>query len=472
MSDPEPPPEPHFPRALALLVAGAFFMENLDGTIISTAAPKMADSFGVRPVDINIVMTAYLLAVAVLVPASGWVAERFGSRRIFVLALVVFTVASGLCAVGQDLFQLILARVAQGAGGAMMVPVGRLVVLRATTRPQMIRAIAFLTWPALAAPIIAPAVGGLIATYTSWRWIFVLNLPLGVVAVIVALRLVPQIREHDSPPLDWIGFLLLGVGLGALVAGMDNVGHEPVRWTLVIGGTVVGLAVLALGVRHLRRAAAPMLDLSVLRFQTFRVSVLSGSVARLVIMAVPFVLPLAFQVGFGWSPLRSGVLVLCLFAGNMGIKPATTPLLRRFGFRGVLIWAGLGSTVTIAACGFLQAQTPLWVIVAVLTLSGVFRSVSFSAYNSITYAAIEDHDMSRANALSTTIQQIATGLGIALGALVLRLAAPLASAIGLSGSGPYHVAFVVLAGISAITLIESLQLPRDAGEALTGAGPR
>ena len=455
-------------RGLALLVAGAFFMENLDGTIIATAAPRMASSFGVQPVDLNVVITAYLLTLAVFIPVSGWVADRVGARKVFGSAIALFTVASLLCALSTSLGELTAVRVLQGVGGAMMVPVGRLVVLRSTERSELIDAIAYLTWPALAAPVIAPALGGVLTTYASWRWIFVINVPLGVVAFAIALRIVPDTREGGQSAFDWRGFVLTGVGLAALVYGLELAAAERVHWGSVGLSLGVALASLLLGVRHLRRAAYPLMRLGAVRISTFRVMAVGGSFFRLAIGAVPFLLPLMFQVAFGWTSVKSGLLVVAVFVGNIGIKPWTGPLLRRFGFRTVLVGAGIAAAFTVLACGLLTAHTPLAVIVLVLAASGVFRSVGFTAYNTIAFADVAPAEMGNANTLSTTIQQLTMGLGIAAGALALRAGGPIARLFGASGSGgsPFTVAFLLLSLLAFAAVLDSALLKRDAGAAV------
>jgi EmrB/QacA subfamily drug resistance transporter len=456
-----------FPQALALLVAGSYFMEMLDGTIIATAAPAMAQTFGVRPVDINVVMTAYLIAVAVLVPASGWVGERFGTRTVFLIAVAVFTLSSAACAACGSLGWLVVARVVQGFGGALMVPVGRLVVLRAVDQRQVLRAMAFLTWPGLIAPVVAPAIGGLLTGALSWRWIFVLNLPLGVVAFVAALRLIPPGRAPAQAGLDWWGFVWVGTGLAGLVVGMDAVGAEPADVVLIAAGLLAGFAALVVAVRHLRRTPNPMLDLSVLRIRTFRVASFSGTGYRLLIFALPFVLPQLFQVGFGWGPVQAGVLLLFLFVGNLAIKPATTPLLRRFGFRPVLLVSCAGGVASIVGMAFLTAGTPLAVIAGLLLVSGVFRSVGFSAYNAITYDGVQPAELPRANALATTLLQIASGIGVAVGALAVRVGEPLSASWEWGAVGAYRIAFLLLALLLALSSTELLALPRNAGAALT-----
>jgi EmrB/QacA subfamily drug resistance transporter len=460
-------------RGLALLVAGAFFMENLDGTIVATAAPRMARSLGVQPVDLNVVITAYLLTLAVFIPVSGWVADRMGARKVFCSAIALFTVASLLCASSTSLGELTAVRVLQGVGGAMMVPVGRLVVLRSTERSELIDAIAYLTWPALAAPVIAPALGGFLTTYASWRWIFVINVPLGVVALAIALRIVPDTREGGQSAFDWRGFVLTGMGLAALVYGLELATADRVQWASVGVSLGAALALLFVAVRHLRLTAYPLMRLGAVRIPTFRVMAVGGSFFRLAIGAVPFVLPLMFQVAFGWTSVKSGLLVVAVFVGNIGIKPWTGPLLRRFGFRTVLVGAGIGAALTVLACGLLTARTPLPLIVLVLFASGVFRSIGFTAYNTIAFADVTADEMGNANTLSTTIQQLTMGLGIAAGALALRAGGPIARFFGASGTGgsPFTVAFLLLSLLAFAAVLDSALLNRDAGAAVIVLSP-
>jgi EmrB/QacA subfamily drug resistance transporter len=455
-------------RPIALLVAGAFFMENLDGTIIATAAPRMAHSFGVRPVDVNVVITAYLLTLAVLIPVSGWLADRYGARTVFGTAIAVFTTASGLCAVSGSLGELTVMRVLQGVGGAMMVPVGRLVVLRSTKKIDLIDAMAYLTWPALAAPVLAPAVGGVLTTYASWRWIFVINLPLGVVALIFALRMVPNVPNAGHAKLDWLGFVWTGVGLTAVVYGLERATADNVAWALVGAAVGIGLVLLAIAVRHLRRAAHPLLDLSALRIPTFRTMMVGGSTYRLAIGAVPFLLPLMFQDEFGWSPVKSGLLVIFVFIGNIGIKPTTGPLLRRLGFRAVLIGAAVAGAVTLALCAFVTAGTPLPLIAVLLLASGSFRSIGFTAYNTIAFADVSNDGLSSANTLASTAQQLTMGLGVAAGALALRAGSPIGArlAVGDPAHRPYAVAFLLIALIAVVSVFDSVRLPANAGAAI------
>ncbi|GAY11921.1 MFS transporter [Pseudonocardia sp. N23] len=455
-------------RPLALLVAGAFFMEILDGTVIAPAAPHIADDLGVGAVDVNVAITGYLLTLAVLIPISGWLADRFGARRVFTAALVVFTLASAGCALAPTLPVLTTTRVLQGVGGAMMVPVGRLVVLRTTPKRELVRAIAFLTWPALAAPVVAPAVGGLLANYASWRWIFVINVPLGLAAIVLALRIVPDVRAPRRDPLDWCGFLLAAGGAAALVVGLESVGAA--RWGSAVTGLVLAAVLLTAAVLYLLRARRPLLDLRILRVATYRLTAAGGSVYRMVITAIPFLLPLLFQLGFGWSAAQAGLVVIALFVGNVGIKPATTPLMRRFGIRTLVLCSVAASAACLVGMAFLTESTPLPVVLALLLASGIVRSTGFTAYNSVAYADVDAGRMTGANTLMSTLQELGAGLGVAVGALFVRLGDPLGQLTGLSDAPatPYRIAFVLLVVVLLVPMIEALRLSRTAGDAVTG----
>jgi EmrB/QacA subfamily drug resistance transporter len=456
-------------RALALLVAGAYFMEILDATVIAPAAPHIADDLGVPAVAVNVAITAYVLTLAVLIPVSGWLTDRFGARRVFVVAIAVFTCASAGCAAATSLPMLVATRVLQGVGGAMMVPVGRLVVIRTTAKTDLVRAIAYLTWPALVAPLVAPGLGGILSTYASWRLIFLINVPLGLVGGLLARRLVPDVRSDDSATLDWRGFLLTATGIAALVVGLEAVAAPRPDWPLALAAVPVAAALLAVTIGYLLRARRPLLDLRILGVRTYRVTALGGSIFRAVITAIPFLLPLFFQLGFGWSAARAGVVVIALFAGNLGIKPATTPLMRRFGIRAVMLAAVAASAACLVGMAFLQPSTPLLVLLALLTASGVFRSVGFTTYNTVAFADVPTDRMTSANTLMSTVQELGAGLGVAVGALLVRLGSAAEPAgLGHDADVPYRLAFVALAILLAAPAVEAAMLPRTAGNVVTG----
>lgn len=454
MSVPANPPS--FPRGMALLVAGALFMEILDATILAPAIPLIASSFGVEAVDVNLAISAYLVAVAVLIPATGWLADRFGVRRVFLAAIVVFTLASVGCAVSTSLPMLVAMRVVQGVGGAMMVPVGRLAVLRNSAKSDLVRAIALLTWPALAAPVVAPVLGGAIATVGSWRWIFLINIPLGVIGFLLALKLVRGGPVPSARTLDWAGMLLVGSGIAAGLIALESIRVSGTDWLLVGACGTAAIVLLASALWHLLRTPAPLIHLSVLRVRTLRITVAAGSLYRMVITAVPFLLPLMFVLEFGWTPLQAGLVVAALFIGNLTIKPVTTPLMRRFGIRTVLIANGVASVGCFGALALVEPGVPVAVIAAVLYLSGALRSIGFTAYNSLAFADVDGDELTHANTLNASVQELAAGLGIAFAALLVSLLAS------------YPVTFLVLGGALAVTLIESVRLPRGAGRHVTG----
>ena len=452
-------------RRVALLVSGTLFMEILDGTIISTAAPDIGRSLHVRAADVGVVITAYAVAVAVLIPVSGWLANRLGTRSVFLTAIATFTVASGLCALSRSLPVLVAFRVLQGAGGALMVPVGRLVVLRDTAKRDLIRAIAFLTWPALTAPVVAPLAGGLITTYLSWPWIFLINVPLGVAALPFAAATIPQLRSPAAQLIDLSGFAQTAGGLACLVLAISALGSTPTSWTFAGGAGLAAALLLATSTRHLLRAAHPLLELDLLAIRTFRLPHFSGGTFRATVFAVPFVLPLMLQDAFGWTPVTAGALVMSVFAGNLSIKPATTYLLNRWGFRSVITGSVSVVSLTMVGCAGLTASTPLAVMVVLLVISGAARSVGFTAYGTLTFADVDQQRMTAANTLSATLQQLAGGLGVAVGALALQLGT------GLTGQPatavlPYRLTFITLALLTSTCLVEARRAGADAGDHL------
>lgn len=455
--------------APALLVAGAFFMEFLDGTVIATALPDMARDFGVTAVELNIGISAYLITLAVLIPASGWIADRFGARAIFTLALAFFTLASVFCGLSTEVHIFVAMRILQGVGGALMVPVGRLAVLRTTPKYQLIKAIATLTWPALVAPIIGPPLGGFITRYASWHWIFFINVPLGLAAIILSLRIIPDIRETERRSFDLSGFITTSVAMVSLVTAMERLGdRQPQIWpTLALAA--LGFGCLLYSIRHFRRAVAPMVRLDALQVPTFRVTMYGGSLFRASISAVPFLLPLLFQVGFGMDPFHSGLLVLAVFVGNLTIKPATTPLIRWLGFRRLLLINGALNVCSLLACALLTPQTPVWAIMLILYLGGVFRSIQFTGVSTLAFADVPAAQMSDANTLFSTASQLAVGLGITLGAIGIRLGEQVGDWLHLTELPgiSFRLSFVFIALICLVGMIDSLHLAKTAGSSVS-----
>lgn len=453
----------------ALLVAGAFFMEFIDGTVIATALPDMAKSFGVEAVDLNIGISAYLITLAVLIPASGWIADRFGARKVFSLALAIFTLASVLCGLSTSHESFVAMRILQGVGGALMVPVGRLAVLRTTPKHQLITAIATLTWPALVAPIIGPPLGGFITSYANWRWIFFINVPLGLLAIVLALRFIPDIHDDERRPFDIPGFIATSVAMVSLVYAMELLGAQQPQGWLTAGLLTLGVVTFLFALRHFRHAAWPMIRLDALQVPTFRVTMYGGSLFRASISAVPFLLPLMFQVGFGMNAFHAGSLVLAVFVGNLTIKPATTPLIRWLGFKKLLLINGALNVLALLACALITPQTPVWVILLVLYLGGVFRSIQFTGVSTLAFADVPASQMSYANTLFSTATQLAVGLGISLAAIGIRMGDEVSKWLALSHVPgiSFRLAFVVIAIICLIGMVDTLRLTRDAGCAVS-----
>ncbi|MEX3934713.1 MFS transporter [Paraburkholderia phymatum] len=454
---------------IVTLVAAAFFMENLDGTIIATALPQMARSFGVHAVDLSIGITSYLLTLAVFIPISGWAADRFGVRNVFTAALAVFTAASVVCGMTNGLVEFTGARIVQGIGGAMMVPVGRLAVLRATPKDDLMRAISIITWPGLVAPVIGPPLGGFITTYSSWRWIFYLNLPLGIVGIVLAWRFIGARRDTQKRPFDSAGFVLCGTSGTAVMYAMELLGRSDGPWREALTFLAGGLAAGAAALLHLRRSPHPVVDLSAFRVKTFAVAMGGGSLFRVSISAVPFLLPLMFQLGFGMNAFQSGLLTLVVFAGNLSMKLVTTPVMRRFGFRQVLLVNGALAALSIAAMSLLTASTPLVLTGIVLFASGLSRSLQFTAVNTLSFADVPKPQMSGASTLSSTLTQMTMGMGVALGAIAMRLAAWLHGHDTRSvTAADFSVAFLLVAVVGLFAILDVFGLERDAGAHVSG----
>ena len=455
---------------IPLIVACALFMENLDSTAIATALPVIAAAFGESPVRLSLAITSYLFSLAVFIPISGWVADRFGARRVFRLAIAVFVLGSIRCGFATSVWQLVLARTLQGLGGAMMVPVGRLVLLRATAKADLVRAMAWLTIPALIGPVLGPPLGGFITTYVSWRWIFWINVPIGVLGIVLVSLFIPDVREERPPPLDLRGFLLSSVGLLGLVAGFESIGRGlvPPGFTLLL--LVAGALAGGLYVRHARRTPHAVIDLALLEVPTFRAAVVGGFLFRIGIGATPFLLPLMLQVGFGLSAFHSGLLTFAAAAGAMLMKITAPPILKRFGFRRVLLANALISSAFIAANGLFQPTTPHLLILAVLLAGGFFRSLQFTCINTLGYADIERARMSLATSFASMMQQLSLTVGVGTGALLLHLSAAARGGEHLA-SADFAAAFFGVAIVAAASVLAYVPLAADAGAEVSGQPP-
>ena len=458
-------------RLIALIVATALFMQNLDGTVVATALPRMAAAFGADPIHMNVALTSYLLSLAVFIPVSGWMADRYGARAVFRAAIGVFTVGSVLCGLSEGLPALVLARIVQGIGGAMMVPVGRLLLLRSVAKSELVAAMAWLTTPALIGPVVGPPLGGFMVEYASWHWIFYINVPIGVLGMVLVTAYVPDVREASPGWLDGWGLVLSGSALACLMVGFETVGRGVLAAPAVVGLLAAGVAAAGFYWVHARRVvatgAAPLLDLSLMRVPTFAVSVTAGSLFRVGVGAIPFLLPLMLQLGFGRSPAESGMITFASAVGAIAMKPAAQWALRTFGFRMTLTWNGVAAAVLLGVMGLYRPAWPLAAVYATLVLGGFLRSLQFTAYNTIAYADIPKSRMSAATSLYSTLQQLSLTLGITVGAAALQFATVASGRAGPS-LGDFTWAFMAVAGFSLAAAPFAFRLPDAAGAEMSG----
>jgi EmrB/QacA subfamily drug resistance transporter len=454
-------------RVTSLIISCAFFMEQLDGSVIATSLPQIATSFGVHAVDVAIGMTAYLVALASFIPVSGWVADRIGQKTTFCAAIVLFALTSMACGISTSLLWFVAARIAQGAAGAMMVPVGRTLVLRTVSKQELIRATAFITSPGLVAPVLGPPIGGFVTTYASWRWIFFLNVPLAAIGLGLALLYIHVANIEERRPFDVAGFALSVSTLAAVMFGLDMLSRgEPLAPSLGLLGA--GIALGFVWRRQLRASAAPILNFAPLAYPTFAASVLRGSFFRIAIQTAPFMLPLMFQVGFGRSAFSSGLLMLFYAAGNLGMKSIQTGVLRRFGFRLVVIGNGLLVALSLVACGLIAAGTPDWVTALVLFAAGLVRSLQYGAVNTLGFVDIPQPMMGAASTLSSMTVQLSFAGGIAFGALLLHGIVALRHAAPVPDATDFHIAFFFSGALAALAALSLWHLPHDAGADVSG----
>lgn len=452
-------------RLIPLIVACALFMEQLDSTVIATSLPAIAADLNEDPISLKLALTSYLLSLAVFIPASGWFADRFGSRVVFRAAIIIFTFGSLLCGLAQSLPDFVIYRIIQGMGGAMMVPVGRLVILRSVPKDELVSALAWLTVPALMGPVIGPPLGGFITTYFDWRLIFFINIPIGLLGVLLATRFIPDIREENLPAFDLHGMLLSSTGLAGLVFGFALLGQHAVAPWIAVLVIVVGAVAMFFYVRHARHTDRPILDLTLLKIPTFFAGVVGASLFRVGIGALPFLLPLMLQLGFGLTPFASGMITFASAAGAMTMKFTAAPIIRTFGFRRVLVVNCFIASAFIAAGALFRPDMTYAVLVAILLLGGFFRSLQFTSTNALSYADVSNEAMSRATSFASVAQQVSISTGVAVAALVLD------GMRSWRGDGTiqledFSIAFTVVSLIAVCSIFFFLRLPADAGAAL------
>lgn len=446
-------------------------MLMLDGTILNTSLPAMAQALQVQPLTLSAAVTVYLLAAAAVLPLAGWLGDRFGLRRLFVAAIGLFTLASLACGLAQDAVQLVIARVLQGLAAGLMMPAGRTLAMQGARKEDLIGITALLTWPALFAPVLGPPLGGFITTYVSWRWNFLLNVPLGLLAVVLIVRWVPRDGESVRRPLDIVGAASAALGLMLLLGGLEWTAHVVGDAARVpaVATFLAGAAVLAWTVHHLRRIEHPVLSLAPFAHRTFRVATATGGTfVSMCLQATPFLLPLLFQLALGRSAVDAGALLLPYFLGNLAMKSVSTPILLRFGFRSVLVGMGVANAAAIAAFALVGPQTPWLALVLLLVVAGSTRSMFLTASNTIMFADVTPAERPAASALSTVSMQVAGALGVAVGAILLAIG-QLAHGHAQVALADFQLAFAAMGAICLLATISFWRLPRDAGEEMTRA---
>lgn len=457
--------------AVALTMAAIGFMQILDSAIINTSLPTMARTFGVTPLDLSLAVTAYVLAAAAASPLANWLSDWLGARNVLIAALLAFTLSSVWCALCQTLPELIAARVVQGVGGALLLPVGTAVVMRRAAKTDFVRATALMVWPALMAPIVGPVLGGLITEHLSWRWNFWLNLPLGFLGILAIVKLVPNEREANPRRLDVLGFLLCAASLTTLLAGFQRsaeAGGERVVALIMIG---VGLFLGILAVRHLRQHTEPLLSLTALSRPSLGYAFHPGGLYRVLFSAAPFLLPLWFQLGFGLSPSSAGLWVLVYFVGNLGIKFITTPLMRWFGFRKLLVADGVLVALSMVACALVGSLQQPVVVVLILLFAGSVRSVQLTTLTTLAFADVPGSERGNASNLIAMMQQATQAAGVAVAAFSLS-ALQAATGNGQVGLPELQGTFWIMAALALGGAISAMRVPDTFGREVSGAAAR
>ncbi|GAA4805983.1 MFS transporter [Olivibacter ginsenosidimutans] len=455
-------------RIISFIVGGTLLMEMLDGTAISTALPKMAHDFQTNVVHLSAGITSYTIMLAVFIPISGWVADTFGAKKIFSTAIIAFILSSIACGLCRNLPLFVLARICQGTAGALMVPVGRLIVLKNTEKKDLVDAIGYIAWAGLMGPILGPVLGGFFTTYLSWHWIFFINIPFGLLALWLTHQYIPAMNAENKRPLDKIGFIISGLGLSGIMVGTEMIGNSNGEYTKPGLVLLLSFALMGISVWHSKKTAYPLIDYTTLKIKTFAVTVYSGTITRMVINVAPFILPLMLQLGFGLNPFHAGLLYMANMLGSMSMKPPAIWITRRFNFRTVLIGNGLILTAITFTISFLSISTPLWLVGLVFFISGMTRSLQFTSLNTLAYADIPAEGLSNANTLYNTAQQMALGMGIALGAVTLHLASTFHQTIGNYQMTDFRLALRMISLLSFLSLLEYFKIKPTDGSNLRG----
>ena len=455
-------------RVIAAVVASALFMQNIDATVVATALPSMARDLNVNPVHLSSAITSYLIALTVFIPVSGWIADRFGAKRVFLAAIATFTLASVACALSRGLPELIAARVLQGVGGAMMVPVGRLILFRRVQREELLAATTWLTMPALVGPVLGPPLGGFLTDALSWRSVFWINVPVGAVGMLLCAWLIPPSDGARPPAPDLPGMALIGASLTALMVGVETLGRGVLPAAAPIACIAAGRALFWLTVRHCRRARHPAIDFSLLRIPTFHAATIAGSLFRAGAGALPFLVPLTLQVGFGLSASTSGLISLASALGSFCMRPMTRFALRRFSVRAVLIGGSISFAAMLSACTLLSPAWPDMAIFALLLAGGLSRSLSFASMGALAFADVPQERLSAATSFQGTAQQMMKAVGVAIAAGSMQLTM-LAGGRVQATHVDFSCAFLVTAVVVLVSWPMFARLSADAGEGISGA---
>ena len=447
-----------------MVLAVALFMEHVDSNVITTSLPAIAGDLHTSPIALKLAMTSYLVALSVFIPVSGWMSDRFTARIIFRCAIGVFLVGSVCCALSFSLHSFVVSRFLQGMGGAMMTPVGRLLLVKSTPKAELVIAFAWFSVPALVGPLVGPPLGGFITTYFSWHWIFLINIPIGIMGLVLSTIYLPKNETKIVRPLDWGGFILSAIALSGFIFGLSIVSLPALPQSVGISVTIVGLVAGGFYVHHARSKTAPLLNLHLFDDPVFCRSIIGGSIFRLGIGAVPFLLPMMLQLSFGLTPIQSGMMVLAAALGALGMKFGAKQVYAHFGFRNVLMTGAVVSAIFIAINGVFYPTTSYWIMVPILLIGGFLRSLFFSGVNALAFADIKNDQISQATPIAAVAQQASVALGIAIAGAVLEISSSFHSNI--LKLADFHISFFVIAAISALAFFVFRTLPHNAGHAL------
>jgi len=451
---------------ILLIVSFAMFMEALDTTIINTAIPVMADSLKVNPLDLKLALISYLISLAIFIPISGWIADKYGIKRVFMSAIAIFTLSSIWCGMTDSLTGLILARIAQGLGGSLTMPVGRLIILRTCERHELISKMSIVVMVAALGMMLGPVLGGLITHYTSWRWIFFVNVPVGVLALLMSITLLPSMPKRPVPPLDKFGFILFGSGLAMLTYGLSTLSESDIKngeSLLVISAAVL---LLLLYTWHSRNKAHPIVNISLLSSRTFRVSAIGNLLSRTGFGGIPFLIPLLLQIGLGFSPQLSGILLAPTALGVLLIKPMSLPILRFFGYKKLLILNTVLVGLSLCSFALIGETTSIWFIGFLTFMYGFLISLQYTAMNSLAYANIEHEDTGAATSIMSTIQQLAQSFGVAIAAILVRFFATDPSNHSVLSIQTFHETFFAMGILTLVSVVIFSQLKKEDGQEL------